>query len=263
MTVQELFKKLDKKDIVDSYMFIYGYDAERAEAKMRTAEENIKAVRRERELVELLVDYIRLCKAKTNEEKNILFAIPEKETFYEDKDDPAYISTFYVPAERAIKMMSAPDWKDEDIYEVEHYAYDFVPTEEVVGYEVAKTALKYIEPLIITADILEELSFFGYDPDYRMQRIEEVKKELEASVEEIKKEEGSVTTADDLWAELYQAELDDCKTEDERQHIILEHEFQEKTEAIQRRYADQVMSESEQVMLQFFKEEFGRGKTTV
>ena len=264
MTVQDLFQIQNKEDILDAYMFDYGYNHNRVEARKRSILENIQRTRNERTNVSKFIDYMRTCKPVQPKQKYVLMAIPETSMFYEDKGHADMVNTFYVDADEAFQKMSSSDWDDAHINVIAHYAYEMLPAEEAAGFEVAEVSLRYLHPLAIIADIINELTFFGYDQCARMERVKELKMELTEAVEEIKtnSEKGAPTGRlyEEYAEEHHKQALEACESEDERAYMILEEEFDQKTREIRDRYTEIILEINRKQMVHFYKEEFMRKK---
>ena len=58
-----------------------------------------------------------------------------------------------------------------DLSEVEHYAYEFTPQEEALGYFVADTKLTQDHLYDVVVSFLYEVSFFGYEQEDREEKL--------------------------------------------------------------------------------------------
>lgn len=264
MTVQELFFNTDMDDIIDAYMFKHGICTTTLEASTHTLQENINAVRTERELVKNLILNIIKAKADEKDAEKILFCIPYYSADYDDKNKIEY-STFFVHKEEAIQKINLPDWANDDDMMVMHYAYDFSPLHEVVGMTIAECCLSgnlAVPVLEITTDILENLSFFGYEEEPRLQRLDEIFSELDESMkhyqEAVEQGKPAGTPAKVVFEQMRQDILNSCETEDERNHYIYTCEYHDKVHEIEYRYTETIIRQNNLLTEQYYKAEFLR-----
>ena len=88
----------------------------------------------------------------------------------------------------------------QDIY-ASSYAFDLTDWKETLGYLVAENKLTQDYMIDLLSQYLNELSFFGTDPEQHREKVEEVVSGLEQAVEEIKAG-GHTIPAEKVFAEL-------------------------------------------------------------
>lgn len=259
MLVKELFQSLNRDDIVDAYMFRYGLRADSIEASGHTLEENMRAVRRERRMVFDLVD--RICQMDTSNEfsDDILFVIPYKDSYWEDRGKTVF-DAHVVHKSEALSKIKSSDWVDDGDDRVEGYAFEFCPTEEIISYTVSEACLKKVNHLDITTEVLSELSFFGYETESRDSRVVDEMEEIGRRVDDMDArlacgEEAGIP-AEQVFAELDKHFLDSCETDEEREHLLLEREFDDKVRDIEYRYAMRFVEINRKITEDFYKSEF-------
>ena len=80
------------------------------------------------------------------------------------------------------------------------YGFSFSDINETLGYLVAENKLTQDYMTELLTQFIEEISFFGTDPDSRDENIEEVYERLDRSIQQIK--EGNTMPANDVIKEL-------------------------------------------------------------
>lgn len=161
MTVQELFKSLDKEDFIKYYC---QYEDVLA-GKYEVTEKGKKVV------TELFDQLLTVEPIPAKEGKNwIVFFTPwvgsiALNSFLVEKND------LLNPSESGY---------------VEHYGYEFDPMREILSYEVSNACLKYFDnPRQLAAAILYEMTFFGYSIDGQENEAAELLSGLHKQVEEV------------------------------------------------------------------------------
>jgi hypothetical protein len=161
VTVQELFKSLDRDDFIKYYC---QYDDVIA-GKYETTEKGKKVV------TELFDQLLAVKPIPAENNKNwIVFSIPEAGTIS--------LNSFLVEKDDLLNP-------SEDGY-IEHYGYEFDPMREILSYEVSKACLQYFnDPRQIAAAILYEMTFFGYSIEDQENESTGLQNSLTEQVEEI------------------------------------------------------------------------------
>jgi hypothetical protein len=161
MTVQELFKSLDREDFIKYYC---QYEDVLA-GKYEVTEKGKKIV------TDLFNQLLTVDPVPAKENKNwIIFSIPEAGTIS--------LSSFTVEREELLNP-------GEDGY-VEHYGYEFDPMREILSYEVSKACLQYFnDPRQVAASILYEMTFFGYSVDNQEEEATQLLDSLNEQADEI------------------------------------------------------------------------------
>lgn len=258
MIVKELFQKLDKEAIIDAYMFRHGYCKQSFEANSRSLSENIAVMRNEREMVGKMIDTIVSHDTDAEFASRILFVLKTKSIFWDDKDNVIFESRF-VETEEAKEKIKDESWKNEGDSAICGYGYDLCPWKEILGFTIAKTSLKELDPLEITSEILSEMSFFGYEEESHDETVSDEIDELNERIEEIQEREKAGEpigiSHEEVFAELekkYCASL----TDEEMEYHRLEKEFDSKTERIRHNYSLRCANEQSKLLEDYYKAEF-------
>lgn len=86
---------------------------------------------------------------------------------------------------------------------IQHYAYEFEPWEEILGYTVASSCVEEYGIDEIASAIFNEMTFFGMEQDSAEERKETEKKILEERVKEIEEHPECCIPADKVFKDLY------------------------------------------------------------
>lgn len=161
MTVQELFKSLDKEDFIKYYC---QYEDVLA-GKYGVTEQGKKIV------TDLFNQLLTIEPTPTEDDKTwIVFSIPDAGTIS--------LNSFLVEKDDLLNPR-------EDGY-VEHWGYEFNPMPEILSYEVSKACLQYlIDPRQLAASILYEMTFFGYSIESQENEATDLRNSLNEQIEEI------------------------------------------------------------------------------
>lgn len=84
-----------------------------------------------------------------------------------------------------------------------------------------------------------KLFYFGFTDEYRNEKIDEIKQSLEESIDDMEK--GHCNSIDEFSKELEQDILDSCESEEEKQYILLERDFKEKTKEFRNLYTKKIL----------------------
>lgn len=259
MLVIDLFRSLDRNDIVDAYLFKYGLSVSSIETLKHTIDENIQAVRREREMVARLVDII--CEHDVDDSVSscVLFVIPYKEAIWSERGKILFDAGM-VYADEAKAKITDDSWTNDGDSRVDGYAFEFTAMSEVLGYRVADVCLERVNHLDITSEILNELTMFGYDEIRRSERIESEVGILVDRVADIDKRVVNGETVgiphDEVFARLEKSHYDSLESEDERLYYVREREFKKSVSDIRDRFMRQIMVENKKLCEDYYKAEF-------
>lgn len=184
MTVQELFKSLNKEEFINYYCY---YDLSGSD-KYETTEKGKQVV------IELF--------------EKLLSATP-----VENKDECIIFSIEQVGTEMLYSFLVHRD----DLLnceEPEHYAYELSPMLEILGYDVSN-ACKYSlnNDYKLAASILYEMTFFGYTIESQEEEASEITDSLTESVKEITEGTANLVSADEVFSNF---DYQDTRTEFER-----------------------------------------------
>lgn len=258
MIVKELFQKLDKEAIIDAYMFRHGYCCQTFEAKGRSLSENIAVMRNEREMVGKMINTIVSHDVDAESASKILFVFQTKSIFWDEKDDVLYESHF-VESEEVKEKIKDASWKNDGDSSVSGYGYDFCSWKEILGFTIAKTSLKEVDPFEITSEVLNEMSFFGYEEEAHDETVSNEIEILNERMEEIQEKEKAGEPIgvkhEDVFAELEKRYCDSLSDE-EKKYRCFEKEFEAKTEGIRHNYSKRRAQEYKEFIENYYKAEF-------
>lgn len=173
MTVQELFKSLNKEEFINYYCY---YDLSGSD-KYQTTEKG-------KQIVTELFEQLLTAKPVENENGCIIFSIEQIGT--------EMLYSFLVHKE---DLLSSE--------EPEHYAYELSPMLEILGYDVS-SACKYAlkDDYRLAASILYEMTFFGYTIEDQEDEASEVTASISKSVQEIEEGTAELLTAEEVFSNL-------------------------------------------------------------
>ena len=192
MTVQELFKKVDKNEFIEKYLKNDGETLDIIFGSEHSLEEKITLVQRLRDVVLESFEKMRQLELERDPEY-ICFAIPYAE------DENFGWDSFISKREEIL---------NKDIIErVEKYAYELSPAEDTLRYDVSETCIKSYGELEVAVAIFCELTFCGVDFDRREERQNEIHDDINESLQEIEEakengEEIKGVPAKDVFASL-------------------------------------------------------------
>lgn len=208
-TIQEILRKLDRKELEGAYFYDYG---------IKLWELNPEDTRTIKELKEKVsgnfqkfVDRLCSMEIKQPEDGKIRILYAHREIY--DTVWSADIAADLVYADEVINA--------DDLSKVEHYAYEFTPQEEALGYLVADTKLTQDHLYDVAVSFLNEMSFFGYD----QEDMNEKKEELLESVKEAEEhpEKLASFSTDDLRKEFGFPKDEKYPKEEEIKDKIIKH----------------------------------------
>lgn len=186
MIVKELFEKVSFEEIM-SYLFNERqiiHDIEDLEEK--TEDEIVEECRLMKEAYHHA--YNQLIKIKPQENKSkVLIMLKETDLFNESYYD--------------ISCFDYNELLNDNIPEI--YAIDFIPWEEILGYQVSLANLKEYSFVQLVGEVLWELTFYGYDEEVIGEEKEELLTRKQEVDEAIKNEDFSkFHTIKDVFTEL-------------------------------------------------------------
>lgn len=170
MTVKEFFNSLDREKFIDYYCKYENF----------CGDECIDTIKHKAIIRDLLTKFETI-EPKENTEGCIIFALP----------DPGLVSlnSFLI--------------HKEDLFsgeEVEHYAYELCPMQEILGFYVSFACKYYLnDDYQFAASILYEMTFFGYSVDKQQEEVTEKKEELNKMVEKMEEGTAELLSVDEVF----------------------------------------------------------------
>ena len=198
MTVQELFKSIDRKEFIDAYL---RNDNETLNMFFRedlSIQEIYSKVNFFKEVV--LAAFDRFCEAEVERnEEYIVFAIPEYEG---DTSAHSFLS------------LREEILNPETVERIEHYAYEFSPHEEILGYDVSEASRYEIgDDIVVALSIFNEMTFCGITEEHHKEKVEEITQSLKEAEEEIQNGTAEYRPIEDLFKDLG---WEDKRTQEEK-----------------------------------------------
>ena len=167
MTVQELFKNLDRDTFIDEYL---NYCGEPKSAKRKERLEN-------------LLNAFNTINVTPNNSL-IVFCEPIVGENHLDST--------------VIKKEELLDTEVENGKVPEGYAYEFNSMIEILGYSVSKACIYAFGAIKVACSILYEMTFFGYDVDAQQENVKQKTEKLSKAVEEVYNGEAKLTSFTDF-----------------------------------------------------------------
>ena len=189
ITVKELLFQCDIKKLTDIYIGLLSENTD---------------IEKEKELFDLWLKQIKETQPIENIEKRII--IPSVE--FGLIDDYTYIDVSYICYNDLetigefdedishIKDMDNSELKDflHSLPYIEHFAIDFIPSAETLGYMVSETSVERIGKERVMAEIIYEMTFFSYDETEKEEELEHIKTLAMECEKEITASDGNFKT---------------------------------------------------------------------
>lgn len=252
MMIQELFQQAESNRVEEAY-FLQHKIFESYEK--HSLDEKIEAVMRIKKYIREHINRLATCNIN-REEPQTVFIIELPCECYEDKGktELTLFSVFddevYQKIQRDFSL-----WNDDRECKIERYGIDMSKLECIAGYHIAK---KSVETLGITAccvEILHELLTFGYSDESREKNIQELYECIKKSEENIA--EGKFYSHEEVFEQLWEEMLGNCENTDEREHMILEREYESKVEKIEHRYTQEILKDNHKKIIEWIRDEYG------
>ncbi|MBQ2184644.1 MAG: hypothetical protein II399_08390 [Lachnospiraceae bacterium] len=181
MTIQELFRKIDKEVFVrycvshdeDLIEYIMGLPPEKRDGRFEKYKKRIADVLDEFDKIE----------AKPSDVIAFVVAGSENDSFPD---------TFIVYKEELLNSN-----------EPEHYALDFAPWSEIMGYNVSQASFEYFwGDMEIAYSLFHEITFMGFSEESHAKKMDEIRNSLDESMKEIEENPDCFIDADEAFKEL-------------------------------------------------------------
>ena len=80
----------------------------------------------------------------------------------------------------------------------EHYAYELDTMKNILGYDVSKACLHFLDEFTYASSILFEMTFFGYTIIDQEKNVKKEKRGLSQTAKELKEDKGELISFDDF-----------------------------------------------------------------
>ena len=198
MTVQELFKSINEEEFIDAYL---KNDNETIECLFRkdiSINEIFQKVNYFKEIVLNAFQRFKEMEVERNEEY-IVFAIPRYEG---DTSADSFLS------------LREEIMNPEKVERIEHYAYEFSPHEEILGYDVSEASRYEIgDDVTVALSIFNEMTFCGITEEHHKEKVDEITQSLKEAEESIENGTANLRPIEDLFTELG---WEDKRTQEEK-----------------------------------------------
>lgn len=161
------------------------------------------------------------------ETDEIIFVLNLKEAIFDSGYEDYYIESFKCNKKDILEKMDEEFglWND-NLPRIEHYAYDYMPINELLGTELFYS--ENICEIDVLCTILHQIVLHGFTEKQKEESFDNLCAQLDEAMKDY--EEGRCFDADDVFEELEQEILDSCKTEEDRQKIIEQRQERKKNE---------------------------------
>lgn len=250
LTVLELFKKADPELVYYAYIVCLpvfeDYDNHRLIEKA-------KALSGLKEKIIEICDYISSCDIE--EDKDYTIFISYRNSMEYDKSYIKEIFAFCIEDNEAINVIDKEFtiWNNDGEVVLKHYGFDFSKYEEVAGYYVAEESISREGIEACCAVILQEMCRFGFDPEYRNSKINEMITELKETIKH--KDEQKYYTFEEVFGKLEEDFLNNA-SDDEREHHRLEKLYKESVKDIEHRAYIKLINENHSVIVEQIRNEY-------
>jgi hypothetical protein len=198
MTVQELFQSINEEEFIESYL---RNDNETIECLFRKdipINEIYQKINFFKEIVLGAFRRFKEMEVERNDEY-IVFAIPRY-------DGDTYADSFLSLREEILNP--------EKIERIEHYAYEFSPHEEILGYDVSEASRYEVgDDVTVALSIFNEMTFCGITEEHHKEKVEEITQSLKEAEESIENGTAECRPIEDLFKELG---WEDTRTKEEK-----------------------------------------------
>lgn len=255
MMIQELFQQAESNHVEEAY-FLQHKVFESYEK--HSLYEKIEAVMRIKKHIREHVIRLATCNI-SREEPQTVFIIELPCECYEDKGktEITLFSIFDDEAHQKVRRDFSL-WTENGECRIERYGIDMSKPESIAGYHIAR---KSVEMLGITAccvEILYELFEFGYSDESREKNIQELYDRIKEAEKDI--EEGKFYSHEEVFEQLWEEMLGNCKNTDEREHMILKREYESKVEKIERRYTQKILKANHKKIIEMIRDEYSMAR---
>lgn len=164
----------------------------------------------------------RIKKMNTVETDDVLFVTKEIGTFFDDEE---YGLNSWVCKREDILEKAKGEitlWNGEN--RIEHYAYDMDSLGNIISCELF---IHEVDGMDAACEILENITFFGFEEDSRMEKVGGIIESLKEQTEELKAGTLKTVPAEEVFEELRKEILSNA-TEEEKEEILREEEEHEK-----------------------------------
>lgn len=250
LTVQELFRKADKKMVFNAYTLIEPLFDDLNMDSLAVKAEKIEIAR---ERIFSLCDHICECDPVQGE-KETIFVMERPGAPYE-KQHVKEIDVFCVNDKEADKAVDKDFslWDDEGEVRIGHFAIDLLPFDEVAAYNIAGESVAMEGIDVCCAAILNELCFWGTSIKDREKRMKQVVEELKICVSNQKNED--YVPCEEMFARLDE-KITSCMSEDEKLYHQYKIEFKEKVRDIEERRMIKTMNETHKMYIDTIRREY-------
>lgn len=251
MTVQELFKQVNKEDMFLS--FIRRYDIIESYDHRGTVAQEVEIYKYFKKQLFDYVDRMSNCEIK-NDKESIVFVIDTPACDFEDKKRREY-EIFCLDKDEYLNKCNKDFhiWDEDTGIRIQHYSFSFSEINKVAGYEIAQKSVVEYGIEAVCAAIAHEMEAFSFGREE--EKREDFFKSLDEQIEKAKNNETEFIPAEDVFAEL-KADLRSRCSDEENEYFDAEDEFYEKIKHLKDAWWTNEMNKKHQVLIDFIKENY-------
>ncbi len=239
MTVQALFRQASPEKVIDAYVLLkpifYKYE-------IFSVQEKLDKWACIRDAIRTHINLFQTGTSKPTEEEATIFILEYALESWEERGSRDF-DIFSLKDEdvRGRFRCELPLIEERLTLAIGHYGIDMTPMEELAGYRMAGPSISEYGVEACCALILHEVFRFGYTSERRKENLDRLYEELDEAIKEFERSgKTSYISAEEMFQEL----LDLYDDEDEKQHRILEHEYQESVREIENRHMYKILEQN-------------------
>ena len=252
MTVQELFKQVDKEDLFLAYLRRYNiieyYD------HTNTVQKEVQIYKIFKKKLFGFIDKMATIEPNKVRDEIVFFIVTNAEN-YEDKQEKRF-HVFSVKKDEYLEKVEKDFkiWNDSTGIRIEHYGIDFTEHDEVAAYEVAQKSINDYGLEVVGAAIANEMQAFcfGENTEAKQKMFDDIKQAIENS----EKEDAVFYSADEVFANLKEDFYNHLTNKDEIAYFKAQDEFDEKVRHIKSNWISMQMNHNHEILIQFLKDEY-------
>ncbi|MCC8060381.1 MAG: hypothetical protein LIO81_06000 [Clostridiales bacterium] len=252
MVIQELFQQAEINHVEEAYFLQHTFFEP---YEKHSLDEKVDAVMRIKEYIREHIIHLATCNISI-EEPQTVFIVELPCECYEDKGktELTLFSIFDQEAYQKVRRDFAL-WGEDREYRIERYGIDMSKPECIAGYHIAKKSVETLGTTACCVEILHELFTFGYSDESREKNLQKLYERIKEAEEDIAEEK--LYSYEEVFEQLWEEMLRNCKNTDEREHMLLKREYESKVKEIERRYTQEIMKANHKKIIALIREEYG------
>lgn len=257
MKVKELFEKVPKEYILRAYRIMFEMNSSSDKIKYSIPELIAYDKLFDERAIRFIDAIIHIGEPEKEEKDKVIFVVQLTSDDYEEKDQKYFTSGLVFEDEFCAK--AAKDftvWGREGENNLTWYAYEMDGLESIANCYIADQSIEECSAVVCAAEILNEMTFYGFDREYRQENIDKLKSDLDKAMEEV--DGGKFIPADDFLKEMHRDRLASLKDNDEKRYYELKREFRKAVMDIELRWHRKIGDINHQKLINHIKAEWNR-----